>query len=456
MTSEPMLFPLPLAPYESYMMAEDRPAYPVNSLARFRFSGRFDRTALETAMATAVSRHPLLSAVVRRSGRRDVWVASDRAPTLLWLDTPPADSLPPLAPLDVRVEPGLRVIVCQGEGKTDITVQIHHACCDGMGILCFAEDLCIAYAQACGAASKSTLRRLCPEQLRGRGKFGLTTGKLLRMLPARTVCLKGIRWFLMRTPEPLVPHRSAPDDGPTPPGYPTFVTRQLDRAEWEGFSETARRLHVTTNDLLIRDCFLALRDWRRRVVDSPRGWLRLSVPVNLRTIADRRLPAANVMSLVFPDRRVRDMEDPQRLLDSIHEEMSVIKQLRLGLTFVMALQICQWLPGVLRRMARASRCGTTALLTNMGEVADRFHLPYDAQGRLVVGDAVLDSVDGLSPVRPQTCIGLAALAYAGRFHVTLSYDSRVLTAADACGLIDTLIARLRASAETAVTSDPRA
>jgi hypothetical protein len=82
---------------------------------------------------------------------------------------------------------------------------------------------------------------------------------------------------------------------------------------------TARRLGVAVNDLLIRDCFLTLKRWRMRTGDQS-GWIRVAVPVNLRTRADRRLPAANKASLVFLDRLARHMADPQRLLHSVHEE----------------------------------------------------------------------------------------------------------------------------------------
>jgi NRPS condensation-like uncharacterized protein len=439
-----MVLPLPLSPFESYMLADDRPAYPMNCFLRLRFAGRFDRAAMDAAMSIAVSRHPLLAAVVRRSGRKDFWVAADQPPAVQWLSTPPTESLPPLAPLDVRATAGLRVVSCEEAGKTDLTIQVHHACCDGFGMLRFTEDMLTSYAGVCGAAPGAALRALCPEQLRGRGRFGLTPGKFLRMLPKQAVGLRGARRFLMRTPEPLVPHRSRPDNSPAPPGYPASLTRQLDRTESAGLISAARRLGVTANDLLVRDCFLTLHDWRRRTADYPGSWLRLTVPVNLRTMADRRLPAANAVSMVFLDRLGRDMENPQRLLDSVHRQMSLIKRLHLGLTFVLSLQVCRWLPGGLHRMTRASRCAATGVLTNMGAVLDRCPLPYQ-EGRLVAGDAVLQSMDALAPLRPLTCAAIAVLVYAGRVHITLHYDSRVLTATNACELIDDFAARVRQS-----------
>jgi hypothetical protein len=441
-----MCFPLPLVPFESYMLADDRPAYPVSTFLRLRFEGRFDRAALDEALSVGLSRHPLLAATVRPFRRHAAWVAADPLPRVCWLATPPTESLPPLPPLDVRREAGIRVVCCEDPGRTDLTIQVHHACSDAMGVISFVEDLLLSYARVCGAAPHAKLRSLCPEQLHGRGRFGLTTGKLLRMLPRQATGLLGVRQFLMRTPEPLIPHHAQPDDGPVPADYPTSVSRQLSRTEWAGLVACARGLGVTTHDLLARDFFLTLYDWRRAAGIDRHAWLRLAVPMNLRTYADRRLPAANVVSIVFLDRRDQDLRDPQQLLESIHQEMSLIKRLQLGLTFVLSLRACQWLPGGLRRMTQNRRCAATAVVTTYGEIRERSSLPYE-DGHVVVGGAVLRSVDALPPLRPLTCVALAGVAYAGRLHVTLHYDSRVLTAANAGQLIEDFIARVRTSAQ---------
>jgi NRPS condensation-like uncharacterized protein len=440
-----MSLPLPLVPFEEYMLVDDRPAYPTSFFVRGRFAGRFDRTALDAALSVAISRHPLLAAVAQRSGRRWVWQPVAGRPVVEWLDSLPAESLPRLEPLDVRAAPGIRVVAGERHGRTDIVLQVHHACCDGLGILRFIEDLLISYASACGATPKSALRRLQPERLRGRGKFGLTASKLPSLLRGQAVGLLGVRQFLMRRPEPLVPHVAQADDSPLPPDYPASQTRQLDRDESAGILPAARQLGVSANDLLLRDVFLALNDWRQRhAPDRCHGWVRLAVPVSLRTMADRRLPAANVVSMVFLDRTGPQMADSQHLLNSIHEEIELIKRLHLGLTFVLSLGVARWLPGGLHRMAYAGNCMSSSVLTNFGTVLDRCPLPYE-DGRLVVGEAVLEGIDALPLLRPLTCASIGLLNYAGRLHVTVHYDPRVLVAADASELIDGFTARVRQS-----------
>jgi NRPS condensation-like uncharacterized protein len=473
-----MVLPLPLVPFEQYMLADDRPAYPMNFFVRLRFAGRFDRRALDAAMSAALARHPLLTAIARRSRRGWIWEAADRLPAVQWLTCAPGESLPALEPLDVRVEPGFRVTACEGQGRTDLVMQVHHACCDGLATFAFAEDLLANYAAACGTAPGMTPRPLERQLLRRRGRFGLTTGQFLSVLPKQLVGLLGARQFLMRRPEPLVPTEaqrtgenlksqignSNMPQGQPPSGYPASWTRQLDESQTAGLLTAARTLGVTLNDLLLHGLFLCLAKWRQRhALDRPGAWLRVCVPVSLRTAALDRLPAANAASMVFLDRRPHDTSDPDRLLASIHKEMQLIKRMQLGLTFVLCLGLRRWLPGFapaeggdalaksggVSCKPRADRCFSTAILTNLGTLLGRCPLA-DERGRVRAGGAILEDMDLLPPLRPLTSAAFTAWSYAHRLNFTLHYDPRVLEAGHAAELLDDMIGSVQRSAGTRV------
>ena len=71
---ERSLFPLPLAPFEKYMMLDDHERQPMAFVIRLYFSGRFDEAAFQQAVQRAITRHPLLrSLVVGESFRRWKW-----------------------------------------------------------------------------------------------------------------------------------------------------------------------------------------------------------------------------------------------------------------------------------------------------------------------------------------------------------------------------------------------
>jgi len=446
-----MILPLPLVPFEEYMLADDRPAYPMSFFIRLRFSGRFARPALESAVRTAVGRHPLLSAVVRKTGRnRLAWVASDKLePVVQWTLKPPGDQYPHAPAIDLHSEPGLRLWVLEGEQNSNLLLQFHHSCCDGLAALLLIEDLLVAYALATGQTwRQAALRPLDEKRLLKRGNFGLTRWKLLRMAPKQLVGLLGAQQFLMRSPVPIIPHRPELANAQTPSAFPTACTRAFDVDESAGLRATARREGTTVNDLLARNLFLALEDWRsRHHPGNDADWLRLSVPINLRTAGDRQLPASNVVSMVFLDRRPRKFDNPGRLLKGIHDEMQLIKQFQLGLTFVFSLRVFRALPGGLARATKADRPAVTCVLTNVGTALARVPLPR-REGRIVAGNVVLEGMDCLAPIRPYTSAAFTLFKYAHKLNVTLHYDPRPLSPGQAEDLLDTFMRRGRESLQT--------
>lgn len=109
------LFPLPLTPFETLMVLDDRPEWPMTFCVECVFRGRFDRPKFEAALQQALRRHPLLIARIQRSGGRWLWQASEaRELPLSWSEF---DSEPPptiLPRIDLRREPGLRIEIAAG------------------------------------------------------------------------------------------------------------------------------------------------------------------------------------------------------------------------------------------------------------------------------------------------------------------------------------------------------
>jgi len=443
-----MIWPLPLTPFEDYMLADDRPNYPMNGFIRLRFAGQIHRPNLDAAVSRAISRHPLLSAVVSRPGRRWIWMPANEPPTVCWLDGPPTEALPRLKPLNVRVEPGIRVVAVQGSAQTDIIVQSHHSCCDGVGLLRFIEDLLICYALRCGGGNDAMLPPIDPQQLRHRGTFGRTGGSLRFHLERDTHALRGACRFLRRRLEPLVADEGPEDLSRLPPSYPVSYTQRLEPEETARLLDATRASGVTLNDLLVREFFLALARRMETTGHRQRQWLRVYVPMNLRCAHHDRLPAANVMSMVFLDRRLRDTQQPRRLLASIHKEMALIKRLELGATFVFFIGLFQHLPGGLSRMCRKRRCMSTAGLTNLGPLFSRNPLT-NAQGLLTAGDLVLREIDFLGCWRPLTPMTFAAFSYAGRLSLTIHYNPRAFSASEATAMLDDFIGGMRGYANDA-------
>ena len=212
-----------------------------------------------------------------------------------------------------------------------------------------------------------------------------------------------------------------------PEDFPAPRTHEFTKKETANILAAARRLDVTVNDLLARDLFLAVGQWRQQNgFGHDNDWLRFSVPVNLRTQADERLSMANCMGMVFLDRRPPDLADPRQLLESIHEEMRLNKRWQLGLAFVLSADLLRRLPGALSRVARADKYAATCVFSNLGVVLGKTPLPR-RDGRIVAGNIVLEGVDFVMPLRPGTSVAVCVYSYADRLFVMMHHDPRVLS-----------------------------
>lgn len=428
------ILPLPLKPFEDYMLADDRPAYPMEFFMRLRFAGRFDRAALEAALATALSRHPLLTAVVQSRGRKHFWHPAPAAPVIQWKDEEPSDAIPNLDALDITTTAGMRVVALAGSQRTDLVLQCHHVCVDGIGCLGFIEDWLILYAQSQGVLPGEALPAIDLQQLRHRGMPTLTAGRWLKALGGQAMGLPGICRFLFRKCDPLVERPLWAGDRDRPQGYPSFLTHRLTEPETAAVIGAARSRGVTVNDLLVRE-FLRALGRQYSLSSSGQPCLRACVPVNLRAAeAGRRLSAANGMTFVFLNCGLPEIQDPERLVTWIHHQMQKIKRWSLGLTFPLSLALCQKL-GILPWMCRRNRCLSTGVIANLGLLLTHNPLANE-HGRLVIGDVVLETVEPLSTWRPLTSVAIAALTYAGRLSLTLHYDQRVLSPDEATEFFD--------------------
>ena len=441
--------PLPLAAFEEYMLRDDRPAFPMSIIARLRFAGQLDRCATAEALETVVARHPLLRAKVHKTsaGRLEWIAATDRTTAVTWGDDAGFDRLPSMQPIDLASHAGFRVWAASDLQQSSLVFQVHHAACDGKALFQVLDDFLRSYARVfAGNQSENELSPCHPQTLPGRGSFGLTVRKYLGMLPAQLTGLLGVRKFLMRKPVPLL-ERVAATSGELPAGFPHVSTGHLEGEEVRKLSAAAADSKVTMNDLLLRDFFLAIDDFRsRHQATTSRDWIRFSVPMNLRQAADRHMPAANMVSMIFLDRNRVQIADAESLLRSIHAEMDLIRRRQLGLIFVLSLSVLRRLPGGLEGRVNQGRCEATCVLSNLGRALADSPLPRRNE-KIVAGNVLLDGIDFFAPVREGTAVAVALVYYAGGLQVCLQYDSRRITKAQAGDLMATYLQKIRDSLE---------
>ncbi len=438
---------LPLTHFEELMLCQNSEAYPCSCFIRLEFDGELRHTEFTTAATIALARHPLLNAKVKRVKKRLVWeVEDDATPKIHWNLASPSDGSR-VKHIDLEQETGLELFVQSSTERSELLVHWHHACCDGLGIFQFIHDLLIAYANEAGDEAESLpLPELRPELLSARNSFGLTWGKILRMIPKQLVGMQGVLQFVTRKPQPIVPHQRFELNSAGPDSFPGLAAHHFDLDTSKQLRNAVRGTDVTLNDLLARDLFVALQDFRSsNDFGSDDECLRMMVPISLRRSSDRYVPAANIVSSVFLDRSGSEISQPESLLTSVNEEMELIKRLQLGFTFIFSLLINRRLPGGLEKTTSGQACNTSAVFTNLGKLFGRTPLSSD-DGRIIAGNVKLQNITIAAPIAPYLTTAFAAGWYANRLSITLHYDPRVIPSASAEQLIGLFANKIHASA----------
>ena len=184
--------PLPLAAFEEYMLWDDRPKYPMSIIARLRFAGELDRRAAAEALETGCRTPSSAACQVRktRAGRLD-WVADGRSsPGNLMDRRPDRRSLA----RDAADRPFLRTGP-EGLGHSGFAKQFAGApspprCLRRQGRVAGSRRLPASLRpRLCEGkpVRRSNCRPAIRRPCRGGGRFGLTVGKFLRMLPAQLI-----------------------------------------------------------------------------------------------------------------------------------------------------------------------------------------------------------------------------------------------------------------------------
>lgn len=452
---------LPLTAFEEHMLVDDRASHPMVIVARFDFQGEPPVARLETALADVLRREPLLRARVERGpGRRLRWVPGPTPMLQQKTETAPAsgDAIRPMLPrLDPWKGPVFHAEVVPRPAGWSLVVAVHHAVCDGLGLSGFIERWFLA------VEDKSPRRRWTDAELTaalaGRGRVAATWRGFFALVPRLRPGLAGIRQYVSRRVAAL---QGAGRDPATSPAtqaswFPTIITTTLDPVIEEVVEQEARATGVRVNDVLVAAFITAVGSQFDHVpgtAPQEPSWIRVGVPMSLRTKSDHALPAANRVSMVFLDRRIDDCHEFRRLVRSIHDELELIRSHDLGHIFPLSLAVSRWLPGGLRRTTESPEPQATAVLSNLGTCFWRSPL-IDAEGVVRVGGSRLEGWWMVPPVRPGTAVAAATHETSGRRTFAMCVDETVLSPAEAAAIVTRFLTVLRGPAGGAASAITR-
>lgn len=417
----------PLNHLEHFFYWDDHPGFPNTLLCRMRCRGKFDHAAAREAGRLLALRHPLIAAVIEESpSGRCQWNVSDQGPLIEFSSCESFDQPLRLRPFNLTREPGSRAVFRETADSTELWFMTHHACCDGLGGMQCVGD----YLQLCdnlmrGRDAEHGLRKLDHSSLPTRGQLFKSAWEVFKHLVWEPIGVYGLSKFFWYKPVGLCNEGSDARQEPKPTEWiePHCVTFALEKEETDRLFRHAEKRGSTANGVLARDLMTALWNWLETTGAQPskRHPIRLFIPMNTRTIADRRLSACNHVSVVYLDRFPDMLKQRAATLGSINYEMKAIQNWKLSSTFRGILKVMQYRPKILRNMLAKPKCRATALFTNLGDFYQRLPLER-VEGGVRVGDAVIEKIELMAPVRSLTPIAVSAFRFLDRQQVSLHYD----------------------------------
>jgi NRPS condensation-like uncharacterized protein len=453
-----MTFPLPCSSFEELMIAKDSLPYPCDIWVRMRFSGEFDQDIFRDCWRDMIGMHPLFGCRLERGVTGHRWVKSHRIPEIDWILRTPAESSnltnrqdwPEPKPFSLS-EGNLMYpfVVDHQNGNYEFVLQLHHVLCDGLGILDALEDLWTLYDRAVSGVPHKRLDRFAgvssERRLVSRNRFGLDWNKFSKLFPKQLVGLAGVRQFLMRAPVSLVPHD-------LPQSFPSKVTSletKINKPLFRSIRAYAQKKSVTVNECIAAAIFEGVSGFRNdglrneREDAKPSDWIRMMVPMDMRTSEDKKnLTACNVVSSVFLDRQPAQISEFDSLLLSLNQEMNLIKENKLAFMFLLSI----WLRKNFRFGRHGStlvkRCETTVVFTNLGRVFPRTKLTKLSSG-LQSGNVVLNDFSALAPLNPFMVVAISFCEFSSVPSLHLRYCDRVLTTDEASAIMSRILGRLQ-------------
>ncbi len=430
------------------MLVDDRPSHPMVIVARLDFVGPAPVPALAAAFDRVIRSEPLLTArVVRPRFRRPRWLPGPM-PVLHTskLASQPLPGDAPLRRLDPQHGPMIRADVIEHPDGWSIVLAVHHAACDGLGLVGFIERwLLTATGQESRRPRQADGVLAC---LRGRGRVAGSWRSFLTMLPGLRVGLSGVRQFIARRVVGLGGRGEATPSTASTPGQPEWrpeiLVADIEAATYAEIEARAKANGVMVNDILAAAFIAAIADAADGAGDPATGdgWVRLSVPTSLRTKSDYLLPAANRVSMVFLDRQREQCLDSRGLVAGIHDEMELIRVHALGHILPMSLEVGRLAPGGLARTAKNTKPQATAVLSNLGRCFHRSRLADD-DGTIRVCESHLKGWWIVPPVRPGTPLAVATHETTGVRTIAAHIDALTFPTAAAAVTLARFAERLR-------------
>ncbi len=349
----------------------------------------------------------------------------ERSIPIYWHEPSDGSFTAPFHFIDPEKDPPLTFHIVHQVGKWRLFIHHHHAISDGSGSFSFLHEIFLEYDRLV-TGSNHPLPLLDNDRLERRNQYGLSFANKIALIPAQFAGLLIATTLFRRDVSELIESVQEPKSFEPLVGPPQYISKQFDTNTYKALKGFARERKASVNDLMLAYLHAAIGKWRDKLqAGCPSDWIRISVPLNLRAKSDKSLSACNVISIVSIDRQAKGLRKKARLIRRAKEDMQLIKKGNLGLIFLIVLWIQKRLAGGIRKFCHRSKCRTSIVFTNIGQLYA--HSPLRNPDRtLSIGGSIFERFTTIAPFRPHSQATIQTHVYAGKLTITLHYDSRAL------------------------------
>lgn len=455
------IFPLAFVAKEKWLIVEDRLDGFMNFWIDLDFSGRFEQNAFKKAVSLAIKKHPLFSAFIKGDIKEKVskifWIeAKGAVPFVDWDEEGSPLKFPKGRPIDLRREIGIRFFVREGPHRTNLLIQFHHACADGMGAVHFIKDLLRLYAlsQANSYEKSEGLNgfkklenetsqslKYKKELLLDRDHYRLRKGSFKNYF----LQLREVLRFHFQFPKTLAVRNPSKKMLGEPDEYPAYISYTFTRNNTKTLCLSAVKRDVVLLSLLLRDLFLAIDHWNRQINPKERNRsIRIAVPMDLRHLLKPDMPAITTLGLIFIHQKRKWLEDPDRLLKAINKFLLTSVKRNWALIFLKGLNFFGKFKHGINTLAKSKRCWSTALLTYFGEI-NQFFSAQNKEELFNTTGLKLEHVTSGVVLINKNYVGFYAGIFDGRLNISITYCPDKVSEEDARGLLSLYVDKISGS-----------
>ena len=419
------------------MFVDDCVRYPMTFVVEFELSGAIRRPEFQSAIDAALQRHPMLRSMIQPAkASRDCWVEpSDFDSSVCWGELDDIIEVEGASVyIDLRTEIGFRCWCRNDEKQARLTFVFHHAAVDGMGAYQFLGDVLCLYARSTGG-DVGELVELPQQALRQRLRAGLGPD-LIRLSQQEKLAHE------REAAQPLVPRSAESKSQSLANAFPEFQTHTFEKGEFRRIRLAAQDSGQTVNDRLIEACFETALQWNSTFGElGPDDKFAINMPLDLRQADNPMFSAINLVTMGIVLRSRQEIENPEELASLLRTEIATLKYQRHCSEFMQRLMQASLDPDQAAREIDDVSCHATLVFSNAGDPTKRFltQLPR-SNNKLVVGNLLLDDINGVPPLRNQTRAAFSIFTYRRRLRICLRCDPFFFRSEDSKAFLEMFVA----------------